>query len=153
MVVIEFDPSKIDDGDDDFGPVPAGEYLVVLSNSDGPIETSNGKGRYIKLEFQIVEEGKYHNRRIFENLNLWRYGDSENDRLTEKIARRKFKSLCDAVGVPSPRDTQELHDIPFILRVKIENDDEFGPRNRVVGYKPHRPNQMGRTDQKFTTPW
>lgn len=147
MVVIDFDPNEIEE-DVEFEPIPDGEYVAVLKDSDGPIETQNGRGKYIKLEFQIVD-GKYSGRRIFENLNLWRYGNTEKDRITERIARANLKSLYTAVGVTTAKDTAELHDKPFTLQVKIKDEGEYGIRNRVAGYKPLNNNN---TPEK-SVPW
>jgi hypothetical protein len=128
MALINFDATEIDPAT--FEPLPAGEYVCVIVNSDMK-RTRAGDGRYLKICLQVVE-GEYKNRVVFDNLNL----DNPNPTAT-RIAQATLASICRAVGVMTPRDSAELHDKPLIAVLSVQPATEnFGASNRVKGYKP-----------------
>lgn len=110
-------------------PIPPGDYTVQLVKSESK-QTKDGTGHYLSLTFKVIE-GDYENRIIFTNLNM------VNKNLTaEEIARRLFSSLCHAANVLTPNDTQELHGIPVIAKVKIQKGNESYPdRNDIASFK------------------
>jgi len=93
-------------------PVPPGEYEVMIVDSELR-ETSAGNGQFLKLTFRILE-GDHEGRFIWKNLNL--VNPSEQ---AVEIAQRELSAICHAVGVLTPEDSQELHGIPMLARVKV----------------------------------
>lgn len=134
MVILDFDTTGIEPFNA-FEPLPVGEYKVILQSAEGPIETVSGTGSYLKLRFQVIE-GEYKNRVLFENLNLWRTGQSEKDKTTIRIAQSKLRDLCLAVGKAKIRDTSELLNKPLIVHLKIRDGGNYGPQNEITAYKP-----------------
>ena len=109
--------------------LPAGEYVAVLVKSDqkGP----NAKGNsYINCEFE-VSDGEYSGRRFWTMLNLW----NSNQQAVE-IAQRELNSIMHACGKLRVSDTEELHGIPMRVKLSVEDNAQYGPQNRVKGYKP-----------------
>lgn len=133
MVILDFNTENIEPFN--FEPLPVGEYKVILQSAEGPIETANGTGSYLKLRFRVIE-GEYKNRLLFENLNLWRTGQSEKDKTTIRIAQSKLRDLCLAVGKAKIRDTSELLNKPLIVHLKIRDGGNYGPQNEITAYKP-----------------
>lgn len=107
------------------GPLPAGQYEVVITKSDIK-PTKAGTGEYIELEMQVVD-GPHSGRRIWERLNV-----SNPNKQAEDIAKAALGALCVATGKLDMEDTEELHDIPFIVSLEIDRKDP--ERNRVMGY-------------------
>ena len=107
------------------GPLPPGSYEVIIAQSDIKA-TKAGTGEYIELEMQIVD-GEYQGRRIWERLNV-----NNPNKTAEDIAKAALGALCMAVGVDDLTDTEQLHDIPFIIGVEIDRKDPT--RNRVMSY-------------------
>lgn len=108
--------------------LPAGEYVAALVKSDekGP----NAKGnKYVNCEFE-VQDGEFQGRRFWTMLNLW----NSNSQAVE-IAQRELNSMMHACGRLNIQDTEELHGIPMRVKLKVENNDQYGPQNRVTGYK------------------
>jgi len=120
-----------------FDPLPAGEYTVVIEDTDEK-DNKAGTGSYLKVVYNVVE-GEYQGRKLFENLNLHFDDVEENEKhaTAVKIANGKLRSICFAVGNHVPQDTEELHNIPFIVIVGLKkgNDDYPEPQNIIRKYK------------------
>lgn len=109
--------------------LPIGEYTVVISETDMK-EASTGKGQYLQLVFSVID-GEYKGRKIFDRLNI------VNESTTaQEIAQRGLSSICRAVKVMHPQDSDELKDIPLIVVVGIRPaKGEYQASNVVKGYK------------------
>lgn len=113
-----------------YEPIPAGQYKCVATSSEWRA-TKNGEGRYIEFTWEIVE-GNYTGRLIWSRLNL----ENANQQAVE-IARKELSSICKAVGVATPRDTSELHNIPCMVKIAVKIRNDTGePTNEVKGYSP-----------------
>lgn len=109
--------------------LPAGEYIAAMVKSERK-EAKTAGNAYINCEFE-VQEGEAQGRRFWTMLNLW----NSNSQAVE-IAQRELNSIMHACGKLRVEDTEELHGIPMRVTLKLENDDKYGPQNRVKGYKP-----------------
>ena len=112
-----------------FDPIPAGWYTAIISNSEMKA-TRDGYGEYLSLTLQIIE-GQYENRLVFARLNL----KNANDKAVD-IARKDLAAICRAVGVMSPQASEELHDIPLMIKVKVRPaSGDYEAYNDIGGYK------------------
>ena len=112
-----------------FDPIPAGWYTAIISNSEMKA-TRDGYGEYLSLTLQIIE-GQHENRLVFARLNL----KNANDKAVD-IARKDLAAICRAVGVMSPQASEELHDIPLMIKVKVRPaSSEYEASNDIGGYK------------------
>jgi len=112
-----------------FDPIPAGEYLCVIIASDEK-PTKAGNGSYLELEFEVID-GPYQGRKLWDRLNL-----ANPNELAVKIARATLSAICRAVGVMEPKDSCELHDLPLLVKVRVEKRaDTDEPSNVIKGYK------------------
>lgn len=109
--------------------LPAGEYEACVVASEMKV-TNAGTGKYLKLELQILN-GEYQNRKLWDNLNL-----INPSAKAQEIARGTLSALCRAIGVLTPKDSSELHNKPFRVKVKVDKTEEFGEQNRITAYKP-----------------
>ncbi len=111
-----------------FDPIPAGKYLAVITESEMK-PTRSGSGRYLELTFQVIE-GEYKGRLLWARLNL----DNPNA-LTVKIARAELSAICRAVGVMTPKDSVELHNLPLVITVGHKKREDTGELTHVIkGY-------------------
>lgn len=111
-----------------FEPIPAGKYLAAIIASEMK-PTKSGVGNYLELSFQIVE-GQYKGRILWARLNL----DNPNQ-TTVQIARAELSAICRAVGVMTPRDSVELHNLPLQINVRVKKRDDNGElTNEIKGY-------------------
>ena len=123
-----FDASTIEPSNS-YDPIPAGWYKAIISNSEMK-PTRDGYGEYLSLTLQVIE-GQYENRLVFARLNL----KNANDKAVD-IARKDLAAICRAVGVMSPQSSEELHDKPLMIKVKVRPaSGEYDASNDVGGYK------------------
>ena len=112
----------------DFDPVPAGKYLAVITESEVKPNKA-GTGSYLQLTFQIID-GDYANRFLWARLNL----DNPNATAV-KLARAELSAICRAVGVMTPKDSVDLHDLPLVIKVKCKKRADTGElTNELAGY-------------------
>ena len=123
----EFDPNQHEDAHS-FDTLPAGQYEVYVSKSDVK-QTKAGNGLYVWLEMTVTS-GPFERRKLFAQLNI-----KNPNETAQKIGNGQLKALCQAVGVERCRDTAELHDIPFIAKVKVKRDQLYGDKNEIAGFE------------------
>ena len=125
-----FDSKQHEDFDRAFDPIPADTYPMHITASS--IEQTKKKdGKFIKFEYTILS-GEYKGRKIWSNLNI-----VNPDPVAMEIAKKELATLCRATGKLNIADTQELHGIPFMGRVKIvPANDDWPAKNEMVSYKP-----------------
>lgn len=103
----------------DFGPIPAGDYLAIITNSEMK-PTRRGNGHYLELTFQVIG-GPHKNRLLWSRLNL----DNPSDQAV-RIAQGELSAICRAVGVMQPKDSSELHNLPLVVTVKLRRREDTG---------------------------
>ncbi len=112
-----------------YDPIPAGWYTAIISSSEMKA-TRDGYGEYLSLTLQIIE-GNYQNRLVFARLNLKNANDVAVD-----IAKKDLAAICRAVGVMSPQASEELHDKPLMIKVKVRPaSGDYEASNDIGGYK------------------
>jgi len=132
----------------EFSAIPAGKYLAVITGSEMK-PTKAKTGNFLELTFEVID-GEFKGRKLWSRLNL----ENPNDTAV-KIARSELSSICRAVGVPEPKDSAELHNLPLVIGVKQKAGDDGEIRNEVKSYlkkdaaNPAKPQQA----QGNTPPW
>ena len=140
-----FDASTIE-ASTSYDPIPAGWYTAIISNSEMKA-TRDGYGEYLSLTLQVIE-GQYENRLVFARLNL----KNANDKAVD-IARKDLAAICRAVGVMSPQASEELHDKPLMIKVKVRPaQGEYDASNDIAGYKAVEGNDTPFTPTPKATP-
>ncbi|MCL2646861.1 MAG: DUF669 domain-containing protein [Phycisphaerales bacterium] len=135
-----------------FEPLPAGKYLAAITESEMK-PTKSGGGQYLQFTFQILE-GPHKGRNVWARLNL-----HNSNPTTVQIAQQELSALCRAVGIMTPRDSAELHNLPLVITVKRKKREDTGEfTNEVKGFESKsaapavgRPQQAPVTSN--TPPW
>jgi len=108
--------------------IPAGKYLAVITESELK-PTKSGSGSYLQLTFQILE-GEYKGRFLWSRLNLHNANPT-----AVKIAQAELSAICRAVGVLTPGDSVELHNLPLVINVKCRKREDSGDvTNEIRGF-------------------
>jgi hypothetical protein len=120
-----FNPNEVPEDDRSFEPLPAGDYLMQVIDSD--IKDTKTGGQQLVLTLEVLE-GPYSNRRVWDRLNI-----RNQNADAQRIAQRGLADLCLAVGVNPLRNTEELHFKPFTgrLTIKADKTGNYGPSNSV----------------------
>ena len=111
-------------------PIPAGWYKAVITESlEKPTKAQTGS--YLQMTLEIIE-GELAGRKTFERLNL----NNPNQQAVE-IAQRSLSGICRAIGVMTPRNSQDLHDKPMMIKVKVTPPrDGYEAGNEISEYAP-----------------
>lgn len=114
---------------EDFVPVPPGDYVVHITGSE-MVQTKAGTGEMLKLELEIIE-GPSAGRKLFDRLNLVNPNQQAVD-----IAMRQLSALKHATNRLQVQNSEELHGIPMIAVVKVDPPrGEYGASNSIKTYK------------------
>ena len=124
-----FDSGQHEDMNSGFDPMPADEYIAQVVES-AVLTTVKKTGKYIKLKFAILK-GEFKGRFVWTNLNI-----VNPNPVTVEIAQKELATLCRACGKAVIQDTQELHGIPILMKIKIKPaKDDYPAGNEPIGYK------------------
>jgi len=107
-----------------FDPVPPGDYHVTITDSSVG-ETKTGKPM-LKVTFTVADV-PYSGRKVFDNFLLG-----------NEIAMSRMKSMAISAQHKSPdfiQDSEELHGLKLIIKVKVTNDPGYPPQNKVTSFK------------------
>lgn len=128
-------------------PIPAGWYKAVITESlEKPTKAQTGS--YLQITMEIIE-GDHAGRKVFERLNL----NNPNATAVE-IAQRALSSICRAVGVMTPRTSQDLHDRPLMVKVKVSPPrDGYEAGNEISEYAPVEKKAAAAPGGGSTPPW
>jgi hypothetical protein len=135
-------------------PLPKGDYSAILIETEIK-DTKAGTGRYIRCVYEVTE-GDHGGRKIFDNINI-----SNPNSEAERIGQARLAQLCKAVGILTPKDTEELHDRPVLVRLALEkrkDKDEMENQVKAIlpanGKKTAAPaEEKAEAPAKKTPPW
>jgi len=130
-------------------PLPAGWYRAVITASEEK-PTKAQTGSFLMMTLEVIE-GQHQGRKVFERLNL----NNPNATAVE-IAQRTLSSICRAVGVMTPRNSSDLHDKPFMVKLAVKpGDGQYGPSNDIKEYaeQDKAPSASAPAASSSTPPW
>jgi hypothetical protein len=113
--------------------LPIGIYSAQIIEAETMVPKS-GDGQSVKLVWQIMEEGEYENRQVYQNISF-----VHSNTQTQEIGRCHLKDLYEACGIttriPGP---EPLKFIPCKIRIGIEKDKNgvYDDRNKVTRIWP-----------------
>lgn len=129
MAQINFDATQVQP-QDSFSPIPAGSYIVQIEETEIKA-TKLGTGQMLKYKARVLD-GQYTNRVIFGQINIVNQNPE-----AEKIGQRQLSALCHATGVLKLNDTQQLHNKPIKVKVKIKIDasGKYDDSNEITAFE------------------
>lgn len=113
-----------------FDTIPAGWYKAIIDESERR-PTKDGQGERLNLRFQVIE-GQYAGRKVFTGLNI----RNANEKAQE-MGMGQLSAVAHAVGILQISDSQQLHNLPMFIKVKIQKDKEgqYEDRNEITAWK------------------
>lgn len=117
--------------EDQYSPIPAGEYPLAI-NKVQRRQSKRGTGDMLNIEF-VVTDGQYEGRRIYQNFLLW-HTDSE----IQKRHENDLKRILHGAGLMPKQSLDELSGRHLIgdVRVQKSKDPQYGDSNNVRSGKP-----------------
>ena len=112
-------------------PVPAGRYLVVISDSETRLtrkaqESGNkNDGLMLSITFDVIE-GDCQGRKIFHNMNLLNQSEK-----AVQIGRHELAAMYRALGLDNVKTDEELRDKPLTVETIVERKEGFPDTARV----------------------
>lgn len=125
-----FNANQVEPSSGDFEALSPGKYEVMVTATE-KVENSNGSGQHLKLTFTVVR-GEFEGKPIWHRLNLWH----QNGGKVVQIAQGQLSAICHAVGILTPRDSTDLHNLPLLVTVKQETYDEGKISNKITSFAP-----------------
>src|SRR6516164_5590981 len=108
MARLDFNVSDVpeDTGDRSFDPIPAGDYIVQVVESEIR-DTKAGTGKQLVLTLEVVD-GPFTGRKLWDRLNIVNQSPE-----AQRISQRSLADLCMAIGISDLRDSEVLHYRPL----------------------------------------
>ena len=137
--------------DNDFQPLPDGEYLMSIDYAE-IMETKSGRGEHLKLELVVLEspDGANQNRRVFQ-YHMIRH-DNE---ATQRIGREYIEELARAIGLSEPINIQDTNQFTNkAVRAKLKTkkgSGDYGDSNEVERYFAYQ-DSPAKSTQVLTPP-
>jgi len=129
---LKFNHEGNKEGMTDFTALPAGEYPVVIVKSVYKA-TKAKDGHYLQLSLKVMS-GAHKGKMLFENLNL----DNPNP-IAVEIANKTLNSICQACDKIGVEDSEELHNIPMLVTLKVVPATATNPAsNSSTAFKPFK---------------
>lgn len=129
MAQLGFDATQVAPDTGVLDPIPAGWYNVMADESELK-PTSDGLGARLSVRF-VVADGQYAGRKIYTGFNL-----RNANPVAQEIAFKQLSALAHAVGVLHVEDSNQLHNIPLKVRVKIKPPkDGYDASNEITAYR------------------
>ena len=123
-----FDVSELPQASKDYSVLPSGWYSATIAGAEVK-ETKAGTGEYIAVKYSIT--GPTHQGRvIFGNLNI----KNPNPK-AEEIGRQQLGDIMRAIGLARVTDTDQLIGGSLVIKLDVKEDEKYGERNEVKGFK------------------
>lgn len=131
----QYEPMK------DYEPLPPGKYQVVVEKAEVRV-TKAETGRYIKLEMLVVNDPKYNNRKLFDNINIF-----NPSTVCVEIGLKVLAALAKAANIPVVEDSSQLVGCNVVAHVKVKDE-----QNNIRTYSAVQLGQPGASLQGHAPP-
>ena len=121
---LSYNPAEMPEPENNFDPLPVGDYLVTIEGAEPKQSQKNGNNWYLNIKYSVIG-ADYTNRKVFEIINF----KNENP-TAEKIAAETLGQLARACGIAG-NDSDEYIGRNLYITVGIKTDPQYGPKNVV----------------------
>lgn len=144
MAILNLDLSNVQPSTGVQDPVPAGWYKAAMTASELK-PTKDGSGERLACEYTILE-GQFANRKLYDGFNI---RNPSQDAM--RIAYEQLAAVGTAVGVLQIGQSEQLHNIPMDVKVKLVAaqmemppagsppgavpTEKYPPKNEIVAYR------------------
>lgn len=100
---------------EEFDLIPAGRYLAQIVSSD-IVDTKAGNGQRLVWTVDILD-GEFTGRKLVDSINTRNHSEA-----AVSVGHSRLAMVCNALGIPSADDSEQLHLIPFWAHVEHRKD-------------------------------
>lgn len=127
----QFDPTQ------STGGLPIGRHPVIIESSEVKATQANDGG-YLQLNLKIIDGPQSGTVGAY-RLNLY-----NSNQTAVEIAHRQMSAICHVLGVFNVQDSEQLHNIPFIIEVGPQkNDPQYTEVKKVFDQNGNEPGKAG----------
>ena len=129
-----FDVSTVPEVDDDFKPLPPGNYPVSIDYCDVR-DTKKNNGEMLHLEF-VITQGSGQGRKLFDNL-LFKHESAQ----AVEIGKQKIAALARAIGLEKFKlnESSSFLNKPLAVDIEIKKGtDGYKDSNEITRYMPYQ---------------
>ncbi|MBY5992491.1 DUF669 domain-containing protein [Ferrimonas balearica] len=119
-----FDPSQYQPSENNFSPLPRGEYPVLITGARME-DNQKRTGKLCIVELQVTD-GQFKGRKLWHNMNIWHQSEQ-----AQEIGRKELSGLLQAIGKPNSRNMAELQNTVCLAQVTLKDG-----KNEIWGYAP-----------------
>ncbi len=109
----------------DFDILPQGWYMVAITK-DEQRDCKDGQSKGLNLEMTVLD-GNFKGRKVFNWLNLWHVKQK-----VKAISEREFATICRAVNIINPRNSEQLQNVPFGIELKHKKSSYSGEMEAII---------------------
>jgi hypothetical protein len=120
-----FDVNDIPESTNSYEPLPEGWYPVVIQTAELKA-TKDGTGSYISIKYGLSGSA----RTVYGNINI-----RNQSQKAEEIGRQNLGEIMRAIGLSRVTDSDELIGGNLMIKLVIKDDQTYGRKNEVKGYK------------------
>ncbi|MCC6358080.1 MAG: DUF669 domain-containing protein [Phycisphaerales bacterium] len=124
MAQMDFDANQHEPAKE-LAPIPEGKYPMIATASELKT-TSSGNGNYLAFTYEVID-GQYKGRKLWHNFTRQ---NANADAV--RIGNEQLSAFCRAVNVMQPRDSAQLHNIPFIGSVGVKKREDTKELKNVL---------------------
>ena len=110
-----FNPLSVEP-QDDITFIKPGKYSVLIEKAEVKI-TNKRTGHLISLQMQVLDEGPFKGRKVFDNINI----QNPSTQCVE-IGMRTLAALAQAIGIVAVEDTSQLLNQVVVAHVKVKDE-------------------------------
>ena len=120
------------------GQMPIGKHPVVITSSE--IKATNaGDGGMLVFNLQIIDGPQKGGTGVY-RLNLYHQTNEQ----TVQIAHKQLSAICYVIGVFNVANTEQMHNIPFVVEVGPQkNDPQYTEVKKVYDMQGNEPGKTG----------
>lgn len=119
------------------GSLPIGKHPVIIESSEVKANKANDGG-YLQLNLRIIDGPQQGTTGAY-RLNLY-----HTNQQTVEIAHRQLSAICHVVGVFQVQNSEQLHNLPFIVEVGPQkNDAQYTEVKKVYDTHGNEPGKAG----------
>lgn len=132
MALLNFNAANVQPDSGVMDALPTGWYEALADQSDIKPTKSGDGGAYLEVRFNITAPQNYAGRKVYARFTI-----RNSNPVAQDIGFKQLSAFCHAVGFLQVEHSEQLHNRPLKLRVKLKPaDGQYEAGNDIAAYRP-----------------